>query len=249
MLLLTDLTVQYSNKHLIEVNCGFQFPEETSQWDSTFFGQYYEKIKDKGFTDKEERKGVQIIFNNISVEPTKPVVSTSPVEDQVVFRDNIKGLAIIIGKGKISFHCVQNYAEWDIFVSSFIKPFYEIYEKLGLGNGKRQCNVVYLNRFECNHEIELSKYFTIISSMDSNFGKEVITNVQRLFSNKENLLIAKLNSQIVEEKQIVNLECGAVCINEDYINNTDWISQANKTHEPIKSFFESVVTNELKSEL
>ena len=241
--------MQYSNKHLIEVNCGFQFTEETSQWDSTFFGQYYERIKIKGFTEKEERKGVQIIFNNISVEPAKPLVSTSPVEDQVIFRDNTRGLAIIIGKGKISFHCVQNYGTWDIFVSNFIKPFYEIYEELGLGNGKRQCNVVYLNRFERNHEIELSKYFSIISSLDNKFGNEVITNVQRLFSNKENLLIVKLNSQIVEEKQIINLECGAVCINEDFMNAKDWISQANQTHEPIKSFFEAVITNELKNEL
>ena len=37
------IIMQYSNRHLREVNCSFQFPEETTPWDSTFFGRFYEK--------------------------------------------------------------------------------------------------------------------------------------------------------------------------------------------------------------
>jgi hypothetical protein len=39
----------YKNNHLIEVNCGFHFDLNDSRWDSTYFGQFYDKIKDFGF--------------------------------------------------------------------------------------------------------------------------------------------------------------------------------------------------------
>ena len=37
--------MEYSNHYLTEVNCGFHFSAETTEWDSIFFGQFYEKIK------------------------------------------------------------------------------------------------------------------------------------------------------------------------------------------------------------
>jgi uncharacterized protein (TIGR04255 family) len=241
--------VKYSNHHLIEVNCGFQFPEETVNWDSTFFGQYYEKIKDSGFIEREDRKGVQIMFNAFISDSKSPPITTSQIEDQVIFKNSEKGLAILIGKGRVSFHCIKGYQKWDVFLNEFIMPFAEHYKSLGLGNGKRQCSVVYLNRFTKSVEENLSDYLTIISSLEPKFGVEIMSSVQRVVSNKKNLLIAKLNSQVVEKTQNINLECGAVCINEKCMSNEDWSYQANQTHEPILSFFEAIITEKLRKEL
>jgi uncharacterized protein (TIGR04255 family) len=245
----TILPVKYSNNQLVEVNCGFQFPKETIAWDSTFFGQYYERIKELGFKDKEERKGVQITFNGLLVDSKDPDVATSQIEDQVIFRNREKGLAILIGKGKVSFHCVNEYKGWENFLNDFLMPFSEHYKALGLGNGKRQCSVVYLNRFTKSVDEKLSDYLTIISPLEQKFGIEIVSSVQRVISNKENLLIAKLNSQVIEKIQNVNLECGSVCVNEECMNSNDWFYQANQTHEPILSFFEAIITEKLRNEL
>lgn len=238
-----------SNTHLVEVNCGFNFPEETETWDSTFFGQFYEKIKSKGFDRKEERKGVQFTFNAGLISTGNAPITTSQVEDQVIFWNSEKHEAILIGKNRVSFHIVKNYTSWEKFCSEIIVPYSRIYQDLGLGNGKRHCSIVYLNRFVKPLGEDLSQYFKIISPVAPKFGKEVMTFVQRVISNDRNLLIAKLNSQILDSSQIVNLECGAVCVNEDCMKGEDWIYQANQTHQPILNFFEEIITSKLKSEL
>ena len=240
----------YSNKHLIEVNCGFAFPNETTLWDSTFFGQYYEKIKVLGFSDREERKGVQIKFEAIVKSAKTSPISASEIEDQIVFRNPQKGWAILMGKGKISFHILKDYTKWDDFIEQFIKPFTELYKGIGLGNGTRQCSVVYLNRFAKKKEENLSDYFTMATQLDSKFGVETVTSVQRVFNNTKNLLIAKLNSQTGNDDiNTINLECGAICVNTDCLESDDWLNQAYKTREPIREFFEELITERLRKEL
>lgn len=87
--------------------CGFQFLNETTAWDSTFFGQFYEKIKSEGFTERQERKGVQIKFDgNLKNKGAVPLTS-SEIEDQIIFKNNITGMPIAMGKNRISFHIVK----------------------------------------------------------------------------------------------------------------------------------------------
>lgn len=244
-----EVLLQYSNKHLIEVNCGFTFQNETTEWDSTFFGVFYEKIKDYGFIEKQQRKGVQIKFEGNLIDTSKSPVSTSQLEDQVVFRNNEKGWAILMGKNKISFHIVKDYTVWADFVNKFILPFSEIYRSIGLGNGSYQCNVVYLNSFIKPNSEKLSDFFTIVSHLDTKFGVETNTFVQRIVSNKDTLLISKLNSALGGNGFNINLECGAVCLNNEAMKDSNWINQANLTHAPIKDFFESLITDKLRKEL
>jgi uncharacterized protein (TIGR04255 family) len=243
--------VQYSNNHLVEVNCGFQFPEETVVWDSTFFGQYYEKIKSLGFDEKQERKGVQITFNGNSPNINKSPFETTAIEDQVVFKNNTKGIAILFGKGQISFHYLKEYPGWDLFVKEVITPYFQFYKELGLGNGKRQCSIVYLNSFKKEKNHKLSDYFTIISPLEHKFGLEIVTSVQRIISSSnKKLLVAKLNSQIVGDIQNINFECGGICVDESSMCDTEnWLNQAKETHNPIKSFFEEIITEKLRQEL
>lgn len=240
------MLTQYSNKHLIEVSCGFQFPQETMTWDSTYFGQYYDKIKDVGFTEKQERKGVQITFNNIASGNVP--VSSSEIEDQVIFKNNFNGWAIAMGRNKISFHIVNNYSNWNDFVENFISPFLNKYLELGLGNGIRNCNIVYLNRFEKAITEKLSDYFTIISQINSDFGIEKNTSLQRVIENEKNILITRLNTQVANDKLNINFECGAICKSLECMSQ-EWKRQAENTHEPIRLFFESLITEKLRNEL
>lgn len=241
--------MQYTNRHLVEVNCGFQFLNETTSWDSTFFGQFYEKIKGEGFTERQERKGVQIKFDgNLKNKGVAPLTS-SEIEDQIIFKNNTKGMAIAMGKDKISFHIIRDYKNWGDFLTNFIEPYTKIYRDLGLGNGTRQCSIVYLNRFVKQNDEKLSDYFTIISPIDTKFGIERTTLVQRVVENDINFLIAKLNSQARPDGLNINLECGAICKSVVCMNAQDWIDQANQTHEPINNFFESLITEKLRKEL
>jgi len=239
--------MQYKNKHLIEVNCAFQFNKETTQWDSTFFGRFYEKILSRGFTEKEERKGIQLTFG---LQRNVPVITqNNDFEDQVIFKNN-NGCAILMGRNKISFHVTSNYTIWENFITGFVKPFTEIYKELGLGHGERQCNIVYLNRFKKSKEENLSDYFNLVSPLAKNLGTEVNTVIQRVIESKDNLLISKFNAQLQNDNYFnINFECGAINKNSLDMNDADWIKQANNTHQPINHFFESLITEKLRSEL
>jgi len=234
------------NRHLIEVICSFSFLEETTEWDSIFFGSFYELIKADGFTERQERKGVQISFSgnlNNGLEP--PVPSAHSIEAQVIFKNPVKGTAILLGKNQLSFHCLSNYSTWENFISTVVRPYSERYRSLGLGNGKQQCSIVYLNRFQYSGQDDLSEYFNLITPLSKDLGNEMSTTVQRVVSNGKNLLIAKLNKATAEDVQTVNLECGSVCIDGSIMGSDDWIGQANSTHEPVRDFFNAIVTQKL----
>jgi uncharacterized protein (TIGR04255 family) len=237
---------QYSNNHLAEVNCGFVFNNETTPWDSTLFGQFYEKIRKEGFNAKEERKGVQFTFNVNQLEKF-PISSTQEIEDQVIFKNNEKGWAISMSKNKVSFHIIKNYTNWQDFLNNFIKPYFAYYKELGLGNGMRQCNMVYLNRFQKPLNEKLSDDFTLISPTEDEFGIEKITAINRIIENETNLLIAKFNSQVISNIRNINFECGAICKSVDCMNSKDWVDQADKTHAPVRNFFESIITEKLRA--
>jgi uncharacterized protein (TIGR04255 family) len=241
-----NLPPAYNNLHLIEVNYGFQFTS-SSPWDSTYFGQYYERIKEHGFTDKQERKGIQIQLSN---NPVQVIRSGQTVDDQIIFKDPIKGWAIAMGKDKISFHIIKDYKGWDNFKQKLIIPFYQIYLDLGLGKGRRQSNMIYLNKFTKDISVNLSDYFTIIQGLDDSFGIEANTFIQRTFNTSSNVLITKLNSQLRPDgrKNIV-LECGAVCRDSKLMTSNNWQEQTDKTHEPIRNFFEAIITEKLRKEL
>jgi hypothetical protein len=152
-----------------------------------------------------------------------------------------------MSKGVISFHILKDYAGWAFFRDDLIRPFYTLYQDLGLGSGRRNCTVMYLNRFEKPISYHLSDYFTIVSDIDKAFGPEKNTVIQRLFKGSEDqLLLTKLSTQdIPNEKYQINLECGAISLQ----SNNNWIDQAEHTHAPIQSFFESIITDKQRQEL
>lgn len=236
----------YSNKHLTEVICGFEFLEDPAIWDSVYFGSYFEKIRQLGFIERQERKAMkfQVLPSNSNPGPLPPVL---PPEDQFVFKNPVKNWGITMSKGVISFHVLKNYSGWIAFRDELITPFYTYYLDLGLGRGARNCTVMYLNQFEKPVSENLSDYFTIVSTLDKHFGPEKNTIVQRLFKDpKDQLLLTKLNTQdIPTNRYRINLECGALSLN----SNMNWLEQADSVHAPILKFFESIITDKQRQEL
>jgi len=237
--------MSYSNKHLTEVICSFEFLEDSAKWDSVFFGSFYEKIRQAGFTERQERKAMnfQMLLGNSNISPIPQITP----EDQFVFKNPGKNWGITMSKGVISFHILRDYAGWMIFMNELICPFYKLYLELGLGSGRRNCTVMYLNRFEKTVSENLSDYFTIVSNIDKQFGPEKNTIIQRVFQGSHDFFLhTKLLTQdIANSRYQINLECGARSLN----SNISWLDQAENTHAPILKFFESIITNKQRQEL
>jgi uncharacterized protein (TIGR04255 family) len=238
--------MSYSNKHLTEVICSFDFIEDPAKWDSIFFGSYYEKIRPTGFTERQERKAVkfQTLPDWSNNGPMAPVLTPG---DQFVFKNPAKNWGITMSQGVISFHILKDYTGWNAFRDDLIHPFYALYLDLGLGSGRRNCTVMYLNRFDKPVSEHLSNYFTIVSDIDKKFGPEKNTIVQRLFKGpEEQLLLTKLvTHDLPNAKYQINFECGALSLQ----SNMNWLDQAEQTHAPIQSFFESIITDRQRQEL
>lgn len=238
-----DITHQYSNKNLVETVCLFQFPKETTAWDNTFFGLLYERIKEV-FPQKQMRKGVQIKFNPNESNPLQGDISSSIVEDQMIFQNNLTGSAILMGDKTLSFHLTRNYTNWADFTEMYVAPVIKEYKELGLGNGICICGIMYMNSFS-GLTGKVSDYFNIIKETNDDFGDEVQSATQRTFQKNNVSLISKLNSIKTTEGISITFECGSMSTPQE----GDLISLANLAHEPIKAFFESVITQNLRTVL
>lgn len=241
----------YKNKHLLEVNCGFHFDLNDSKWDSTYFGQFYDKIKNSGFNEKIERKGIHVTIKE-DKEVTNSRIASQEIEDQVIFKDPNNGLAIILAKDKISFHSLGNYIDWDNFSKKFVKSMFEIYLNLGLGSENAKCNVVYLNRFIIDKNSKISEHLNFINEINNlDEVYEVDSNFQRVFRKNDLTLILRGNYIIDKNNlsnKIINLECRSI-IDHTKINKDNVLDVINKVHSPIRELFENSITEQLKQTL
>ena len=244
---------EYSNRHLTEVMCAFSFKPGEIVWDATYFGTYFDKIKDIGFINKQERKGIQVQFsNNVDelLNPKKPVIQE--VSSQIIYKNDEQGKAIVLGENQLSFHVIKDYKLWDNFFKELISPAYNKYLELGLNNRIQSCQVTYLNQFIIKHDEDLSKYFTLINKSLADEGTEEFTLIDTRYKTKKNIVLnLKLISGGIDEvtkNRIINMECTAVIILTENIN-IDWANVANDVHEPIRNIFEKSITDELRKTL
>ena len=233
----------------MEVACSFTFQEEEVKWDSAYFGQYYDKIKGKGFTIRNERKGIQVNVSANIEDTTKTNASLQESDTQMIFQDPNKGFAITMGNKALSFHVVRNYIDWDQFNSELLIPFYNSYSDLGLYKKVVNCQILYLNQFFLNVNESLSDYFTVVTQPLHDIGIEGTVFIQKSYidSAKEMGLLFKINSNLIsDEKKMVALECGAVSLPSPSNQNIPLIELAAKVHKPIRDFFENIVTDKLR---
>jgi len=87
------------SRELSEVLCAIWFEPPTNEWDSTFFGKYYEEVLKHGFTEKQELKQVEFQIKQ-GIDPPE----VKEVEGRMVFKNPQKRCAITLAKNFISFH-------------------------------------------------------------------------------------------------------------------------------------------------
>jgi len=242
----------YSNKHLTEVVCAFTFSTEDSPvWDVGFYGQYFDKISEIGFTKREDRKGFQIKFSGNIKElsnPTTPVFQET--ETQMLYRTEDNSQAIILGNKSLSFHVLKNYLNWDNFKNKFMVNGFKAYEDLKLPSKVQTCHFTYLNKFEFNKEDNLSDFFTLIPPTLASLGDERGTTIDTKYQTSTGviIIIRLFANPIVENKRIVNVECGGF-LNLNPGKHITWGEIAEIVHSPIREFFEKIITEKLREKL
>lgn len=240
----------YTNNNLREVVCSFNFLDEDDiTWDSGYFGQYYDKIKDLGFTQRNERKGIKIQFNGNADQITEGgAASVEEVGSEMIFRNPEKGLAIIMGDRKISFHIVTGYIDWYTFYETFMRPCLNLYLEVGIYKRPDFCQVIYLNEFTFDPWESLADFFTIVTPPLSDVGIEGSVLVQKNYIANQLGLLVKLNANPTpDEKKFVIVECGATSLPYPENQELGLLALANKTKEPIRDFFENIITDKLRS--
>lgn len=243
----------YTNKHLTEIVCSFSFSnEENSKWDVGFFGQYFDKVSQWGFTNREDRKGFQIQFSgNIQelMNPSKPVFQET--ETQMLYKNDDKSQAIILGNKMLSFHVLKNYTKWDDFKNKLISPGFKDYLDLKLPSQVQTCHFTYLNKFEFAKEENLSDFFTLIAPSLASLGDERGTTIDTKYQVSNGIIIIiRLFANPIDNnnKRIVNVECGAFANLADG-QSKSWIEIAEAVHNPIRDFFERIITQKLRDRL
>ncbi len=239
----------YSNKHLQEVLCTYRFIQGAKKWDSTYFGQLFDKIVNDGFTERQEKKGIvfEVTASINSGGAQAPIVQEA--ESQMIFRNPSKNHAITMGNQFISFHIVSTYENWEAFNETLMKPFMEKYIELGIYEKILSCQVVYLNRFELPDQDDLSKYFSVISPPFKQFGKEVNVQLTKNYITSNGIV---LNLRVQPQPAIPNvknlmLECGATGTIPQGRAINEWKSISQDVKNPVRDFFESIITEDLRS--
>jgi len=234
-----------SSKHeLVEVLCSFSFDPIANPWDSTFFGEFYENIKELGFTEKQEQKGIQfkVEFNPITPESSK--ATSDELETRMLFRNSKSNSAIILAPHFVSFHKLAPYLNWEAFRDNEIIPGFRRYNKVGLGiKGLIQTQMLYLNKYDFEKGTALSDKFKFLPSIEKfGIGKEKSLQFQSKYEFEPNLLMQiRLNASIVnEDKKTVTLECSCLANNLD--GKTDYLTLAELAHTKNNEVF-NVITH------
>ncbi|MBB6235644.1 uncharacterized protein (TIGR04255 family) [Pedobacter sp. AK013] len=243
--------MMYSNKHLKEVLCTFKFLPGPIKWDSGFFGQFYDKIQADGFSLRQEKKGIVFEIGNLNNGvPITPNVQEA--ETQMIFRNPEKNYAISMGNSYVTFHIVNTYESWEVFNESLMQPFMEKYLELGIYDKIQTCQVVYLNSFEIIAEDPLSDYFTVVSPPFNTFGREAAVQVSKNYVATNGIVLNfKINPQPTAKQNTksIMLECGAVGTVTMGRPISDWKTMSQDIKNPVRDFFESIITEKLRQTL
>jgi len=239
----------YTNNSLREVVCKFQFLESETKWDSAYFGQYFDKIKDTGFTLRQEQKGVRVNFDLVSKDDKLSPPKMEEMQSQMIFQNPDKGFAILMGFKTVSFHIVNNYTNWENFCKDLLEPYLVKYLELGLYSKAESCGVVYLSDMKFPLEASLNDYYTVIPAPLEGFGEEDIVIAQKNYFNRNDAtaLIYRLHAtRSMDINKNVEFECSGWTLPSEAHNNMELIDLARKTHGPIRAFFEGLITDKLR---
>jgi uncharacterized protein (TIGR04255 family) len=242
--------MEYQNHKITEAVCAFRFNPYANKWDVTDYAMFYNKVKDLGFSNKQEIRPVQISFQQKPDEiHNNP--QTQEGDIQMVFKNNVGNKAILLGPNFISFHSLNGYLGWEIFSGNFIKEILKIYFDLGFGNYLLNAQMLYINNFQLENNQKLSDYLTFVPQSE-NFGQgeelsHLFQSVYHIAPNKQLQIKTILNISNPDRMKNVILECNCIATNTH--NNIDWDTLSKDAHDAAKNAFLNVSTDIFKEKI
>lgn len=235
------------HKHsLSEVLCAFWFKPESNNWDSTYFGKYFDKINSLGYNEKNEQKGFQVQFqlknkDGVIKKGVVPTPELNELESRMVFNNTKEGFAIVMASNYISFHKLEPYKTWELLMSEQVMPAMKLYNDLGLGNDVLQVQSLYVNKYTFPIDGKLSDHFKFLPTIeDFGNGKENSLLFQSQYQLDPNLMQQVTFNTILKEsrgeKEIV-MQCGCVA---SQVGNTKWTVLAEQAHVQNNKVFKSI---------
>ena len=181
--------MEFKKHKITEAVCAFRFDPSQNPWDMIYLSNYFDLIKEEGFSKKQEIKPFQLEFEIKANENPKPP-NFQQGETQMVFKTESEDYAILMGNNYVSFHTLNHYPGWDIFKPKIIELFIKKYFSLGLGKGLQSAQMIYINNFELESDKDLSDYLTFVPKMKE-FGE-----------GEENSHLFQSNYSIAPNKQL-----------------------------------------------
>lgn len=235
--------MEFSNHKITEAVCAFRF-SPNNPWDITFFSEYYNLIKNDGFTIKKEVRAFELSFELKGDD--NPKSNFSHGETQMVFKTLDEKKAILMGNNYISFHTLNHYPGWEHF-KSMINEFYQKYISLGLGTGLLNAQMIYINNFNLEQNKDLSDYLVFVPKMQQfGEGNEISHLFQSNYSiapNKKLSLKTVLNVLPQNTKRLL-LECNCIASKTD---KADWETLADDAHSAARNAFIKVSSDYFKN--
>ena len=242
-------TMEFKNHKITEAVCAFRFtPSENTVWDSTFLGEYYNRIKETGFEKKQEITPFKLDFQ---INPNEGIKDSkvSHGESQMVFKTTDEKYAILMGNSYISFHSLNHYPGWNVFLPEVIEKNITTYFGLGLGKGIASAQMIFINNFEIEAGRNLSDYLVFVPEME-NFGQgdEISHLFQSTYSIKPNKqLTLRTIFNILPPGNVKKVTLESNCIANNSEQNLTWKVLVTDAHDNARNAFVKVASEYFKN--
>lgn len=225
------------NEHIVEVLCAMWFDPKSNEWDSTYFGKYYDKIVNLGYTEKQEQKQVEL---QLELNLKQSSSHLKEGNTRMIFRNPDLKTAIILSDHYISFHKLPPYGTWEGLMETVVAKGLELYQELGLGKDLKEVQCLYLNRWELNDGEKISKYFNFLPSIEN--GKEANVLFQANYEMADNISVQlKLNSTPKSNgNKDLSFECSSFAKS---LTSNDFRTLATKAHDQANNVYRKIINS------
>jgi len=188
---------KYKNPPIIEALCEFRF-EPGEEWDITFPGLFYEKVKDD-FPKKRVSRRMQI--------RAIPVAEESYIQQEIIgfiqfLREDGKAL-VQIAPNLLSVNHLKPYPTWNEFRPIILDNLGK-YKEVANPKGVMRIGLRYINQIELPMEsVELKEFFNFYPHLGGELPQEhgsFVVGVQLMYENERDVLKLELASAGVERE-------------------------------------------------
>lgn len=242
--------MEFKNHKLKEAVCAFRFAQTANvPWDSTYLGEYYNRIRGLGFSKKSQINPVSLKFEIKANAQTTQPPQLEHGDTQMVFKTEDEKYAILVGNNYISFHTLNHYPGWDVFCPEVIEKFINEYFSLGLGKGLESAQMIFINNFTLEKNKDLSDYLNFVPKMDA-FGQgdelsHLFQSNYNISPNKKLSLKTIFNAKPKTEKRVL-LESNCIASNNEK-GEINWNDLATDAHDSARNAFIKISTEYFKT--